>query len=97
MADSTTIAAGANNGNDIRMAVVPMDGAPRPTRMPPKRMLSDIPEPKTRSGLGGVVSNLVNSIVGAGIIGEIIVKLLRGKVPYGACGRAPPIMQRSSN
>ena len=42
-----------------------------PTRMTPKRMLSDIPEPKTRSGLGGVISNLVNSIVGAGIIGTL--------------------------
>lgn len=44
-------------------------GVHHPTREPPKRMLSDIPEPKTRSGLGGVISNLVNSIVGAGIIG----------------------------
>ena len=42
---------------------------PQPTRGRPKRMLSDIPEPKTRSGLGGVIFNLVNSIVGAGIVG----------------------------
>jgi solute carrier family 38 (sodium-coupled neutral amino acid transporter), member 11 len=45
-----------------------VDG-PRPTRAAPKRMLSDIPEPKTRSGYGGTIANLVNSIVGAGIIG----------------------------
>ena len=32
-------------------------------------MLSDIPEPKTKSGYGGAISNLINSIVGAGIIG----------------------------
>jgi Transmembrane amino acid transporter protein len=42
---------------------------PNPRRLPPKRTLSDIPEPKTRSGLGGGISNMVNSIVGAGIIG----------------------------
>lgn len=42
---------------------------PKPTRLRPKRTLSDIPEPKTKSGLGGAISNLVNSIVGAGIIG----------------------------
>lgn len=42
---------------------------PQPRRAPPKRTLSDIPEPKTRSGLGGGIANMVNSIVGAGIIG----------------------------
>lgn len=46
-----------------------MADPPQPRRAPPKRTLSDIPEPKTKSGLGGAISNLVNSIVGAGIIG----------------------------
>ncbi|CAB9517552.1 Putative sodium-coupled neutral amino acid transporter 11 [Seminavis robusta] len=53
---------------DGEMAAVPVD-RPQPTRRAPKRMLSDIPEPKTRSGYGGAISNLINSIVGAGIIG----------------------------
>lgn len=48
--------------------VQPGDG-PRPTRARPKRTLSDIPEPKTKSGIAGAISNLINSIVGAGIIG----------------------------
>ena len=53
---------------DGNMDAVPV-GRPNPRRLPPKRTLSDIPEPQTRSGLGGAISNLVNSIVGAGIIG----------------------------
>ncbi|CAB9529454.1 Putative sodium-coupled neutral amino acid transporter 11 [Seminavis robusta] len=34
-----------------------------------KRVLSDIPEPKQRSGLAGATVNLTNAIVGSGIIG----------------------------
>lgn len=34
-----------------------------------KRVLSDIPEAKTKSGASGATSNLVNAIVGSGIIG----------------------------
>lgn len=34
-----------------------------------KRQISNITPPQTRSGLGGACSNLINSIVGAGIIG----------------------------
>jgi hypothetical protein len=34
-----------------------------------KRVLSDLPEPKTKSGASGATSNLVNAIVGSGIIG----------------------------
>ena len=35
----------------------------------PKRLLSNIPEPKYRSGIAGASINLTNAIVGSGIIG----------------------------
>jgi sodium-coupled neutral amino acid transporter 11 len=35
----------------------------------PRRQISNLSLPKKKSGLGGAQSNLVNSIVGAGIIG----------------------------
>ncbi len=36
---------------------------------PPKRQISNLSLPKKKSGIAGACSNLVNSIVGAGIIG----------------------------
>jgi hypothetical protein len=36
---------------------------------PPRRQISNLSLPKKKSGIGGTCSNLVNSIVGAGIIG----------------------------
>lgn len=60
----------STNNNAYVSGVAGGDGAPpRQQRPTMKRTLSAIPEPKIRSGLGGVISNLVNSIVGAGIIG----------------------------
>ena len=41
--------------------------APHPPQ--PKRLLSNIPDPKTRSGKVGASVNLTNAIVGSGIIG----------------------------
>ena len=38
-------------------------------RQPPRRQVSNIPLPKKQSPILGACSNLVNSIVGAGIIG----------------------------
>mmetsp|Transcript_29450 Transcript_29450/g.80919 ORF Transcript_29450/g.80919 Transcript_29450/m.80919 type:complete len:591 (-) Transcript_29450:160-1932(-) len=38
-------------------------------RAPPLRQVSSIPDPKTKAGLFGVICNMTNSIVGAGIIG----------------------------
>jgi hypothetical protein len=37
--------------------------------LPPRRQVSNISLPKKKSGVAGACSNLVNSIVGAGIIG----------------------------
>jgi hypothetical protein len=36
---------------------------------PPRRQISNVSLPKTKSEISGACSNLVNSIVGAGIIG----------------------------
>jgi sodium-coupled neutral amino acid transporter 11 len=38
-------------------------------QQPPQRQISNVSRPKKLSGIGGASSNLVNSIVGAGIIG----------------------------
>lgn len=42
---------------------------PHPRLPPPRRQVSNVPVPNVRSGLGGASSNLINSIVGAGIVG----------------------------
>jgi solute carrier family 38 (sodium-coupled neutral amino acid transporter), member 11 len=45
------------------------NGAPSSGIPPPRRQVSNISLPKKKSSVAGACSNLVNSIVGAGIIG----------------------------
>ena len=47
---------------------------------PPRRQVSNIPLPKKQSPVAGACSNLVNSIVGAGIIGIPFALRERGLV-----------------
>jgi hypothetical protein len=60
------------NGNGMEnIAVDDADPGPHSSngRTPPTHQVSNISMPKKKSGLIGTSSNLVNSIVGAGIIG----------------------------
>ena len=47
----------------------PMEVEPAFQQGPPRRQISNVSLPKTKSEISGASSNLVNSIVGAGIIG----------------------------
>ena len=47
----------------------PMELEPAFQQGPPRRQISNVSLPKTKSEISGASSNLVNSIVGAGIIG----------------------------
>jgi sodium-coupled neutral amino acid transporter 11 len=47
----------------------PQHEPPNPHHEPPRRQVSNITLPKKKSSVQGACSNLVNSIVGAGIIG----------------------------
>lgn len=55
------------------METMELDGGQRASTLsggrPPKRQISNISLPKKKSDIAGACSNLVNSIVGAGIIG----------------------------
>ena len=55
------------------METMELDGGERATTSsggrPPKRQISNLSLPKKKSDIAGACSNLVNSIVGAGIIG----------------------------
>jgi hypothetical protein len=51
------------------MGAVEIDNAAGHHGGPPRRQISNLSMPKKKSEIGGTCSNLVNSIVGAGIIG----------------------------
>lgn len=65
------MSSGADHPAVAEMDEVQVDSYPAThnSRPPPKRVLSDIPEPITKSGSSGAATNLVNAIVGSGIIG----------------------------
>jgi hypothetical protein len=51
------------------MGAIEIDHASGHHGGPPRRQISNLSMPKKKSDIGGTSSNLVNSIVGAGIIG----------------------------
>jgi sodium-coupled neutral amino acid transporter 11 len=59
-------AAASSSGGGGDMQDVPVDS---PRAAPPRRQVSNIDAPKVKTGIFGASSNLVNAIVGAGIIG----------------------------
>jgi solute carrier family 38 (sodium-coupled neutral amino acid transporter), member 11 len=57
------------NESSGTMESMPMSSANLSSIGPPARQVSSVAMPKTKSGIFGASSNLVNSIVGAGIVG----------------------------
>jgi sodium-coupled neutral amino acid transporter 11 len=53
----------------LGMGAVEIDGTGTNTNAVTQRQISNVSKPKRLSGIAGASSNLVNSIVGAGIIG----------------------------
>jgi hypothetical protein len=53
----------------LGMGAMEVDGSTSTTAGPPKRQISNLSLPKKKSEIAGACSNLVNSIVGAGIVG----------------------------
>jgi sodium-coupled neutral amino acid transporter 11 len=59
----------AMNPVEIEQTTSPPPARTHSLHQPPRRQVSNIPLPKKQSPVAGACSNLVNSIVGAGIIG----------------------------